>query len=332
VAIDTTPPTTSFSAPMGAVTQTQFDVSWTGGDSRIGSGLASYDVQVRDGYTGEWQDWLVRTQLTAARFQAQRGHAYFFRVYGRDRAGNRQGIPGTRKVLVQPVLNGSFDTGNFTEWSTSGLLYSAVVATTGPHNVSILAAKLGSEVYGPSLTPPGNVPAGCATMGQPITVPTLDQVRQPRLKFWYRVLTYDVMYSERLKSFVDTLDVRLLDEQGEPVAYLLRTGNPTSTYGELYDTGWRLADLDLAAHAGWSGWLSFSNCNGPQNGQPDNLLNTWSYVDSIEIYDSHRQYVPLLLKGGSAGPATLDQMSSQQHAEPAAATPDAPAGDADPIR
>ncbi len=324
IAIDTTPPVASFSGPTTPVTKTQFDVSWVGGDYRDGSGLANYDVQVRDGLTGAWQDWLVQTQVTSAQFEAQRSHRYFFRVYGRDRAGNRQASPGVLSVLVQPVLNGSFDTGNFTDWTVGGLLYSSVVATTGPANVSILAAKLGSEVYGPSLTPPGNVPPGCATLNQALTIPTLQQLKEPRLRLWYRVLTYDVMYSERLHAYVDTLDVKLLDAQGQPLAILLRAGNPTSKYGELYDTGWHSANLDLKPYAGMSVQLNFTNCNGPQNGQPDNLLNTWSYVDAIEIYDSSGLHLPLLSQGNATKAA----------AETTAADVASPTGpeDAEPLR
>ena len=320
VAIDRTAPGATFTGPAGTVTQTQFDVSWTGADTGSGSGLASYDVQVRDGYAGDWQSWLSQTRLTTVQFEGQRGHLYFFRVYGRDRAGNRQSAPGTWKVLVQPVHNGGFDTGNFTDWAASPAPYlSSVVATTGPGNVSTLAAKLGSEIYGPSTTPPGQVPTGCVTISQTVTIPSLQQLRQPRLRFWYRVLTYDVMYSERLQSYVDTLDATLTDAAGQPLAVLLRAGNPTNTFGELYDTGWRLADVDLKPYAGRSGRLSFANCNGPQNGRADNMLNTWSYVDSIEIYDSSWLYLPLLAKDNGTGAAGVDQVGQAEASEPAAA-------------
>lgn len=328
VAIDTTAPSVSFSGPQAPVTRTQFDVSWTGGDPREGSGLASYDVQVRDGYGAAWQDWLTNTKFTAARFSGQRGHTYFFRVFGRDVAGNRQQAPGMIKVLVQPVLNGSFDTGNFTDWTTSPMPFlSAVVPTTGPANVSTLSARLGSEEYGPSLPPTGNVPAGCVTISQTLSIPNLQQVQRPTLRFWYRVKTYDVMYSEHLKSFVDTLDVKFAQE-GAPAALLLRAGNPTNNWGTLYDTGWQIADVDLEAYAGTTGVLSFANCNGPQNGRPDNLLNTWSFVDSVEIIDRASLYLPLLtLDGGEAGAAAAPTTGSETETPP----PDLPT-DKEPIR
>ena len=67
--------------------------------------------------------------------------------------------------------------------------------TTRPSGTN-LAARLGSEDYGPSLTDPGSVPVGDATIMQTIRVPASSQMRHPTLVFWYRVLTYDVMYSE----------------------------------------------------------------------------------------------------------------------------------------
>lgn len=303
VRIDRIGPTARLTGPTDLVTQTMFDVSWTGADSPDGSGLVSYDVQVRDGLAGAWQNWLSDTRLTAARFQGQRSHQYVFRVYGRDAAGNRQDAPGTLKVLIQPVLNGTFDTGVFSDWTVGGPLVASVVATTGPGNVSTLAAKLGSDtLYGPSIEKPGNVPAGCAVMSQPITVPGPDQVQRPRLLLWYRILTYDVLYSKRLQDYGDFLDVKLMDGEGNLVARLLRAGNPTDMFGQLYDTGWQLGTFDLRAYAGWSGVLTIANCNGPEKA-PDNLFNTWSYVDNVQIVEDHALYLPLVSQETSTGAA-----------------------------
>lgn len=229
--------------------------------------------------------------------------------------GNRQVAPGNLSVLVQPVLNGGFDNPGVLppDWSrgVDDLLDTGVVGTTGPGSVSTLAAQLGSERYGPSLDPPGAVPAGCGSIHQQITIPSLEQVRHPTLRFWYRVLTYDVMYSDYLHSYVDTLDVKFV-EDGQPAAYLFRTGNPTSKYRQLYDTGWRIMDLDLEKYAGKHGELVFANCNGPQNGRPDNKYNTWSYVDSIQIIDRSTLFLATVRQAGGAAAAAAD-------AEPAAA-------------
>ena len=239
-----------------------------------------------------------------------------FRVFGRDRAGNHQVTPGTWKVFVQPVLDGGFDSGTFPpEWVTGGqkdALFSSVVATTGPSKVSTLAARLGSETYGPSVNPPGNVPVGCATMSQVITIPTREQMRAPRLRFSYRVLTYDVIYSERLKQYVDTLDVTLKDEQGQQISLLLRAGNPTNTYGQLYDTGWVLADLDLKAYAGRTVQLSFANCNGPLSSEGDNMLNTWSFVDGVQVYEPIPVYLPGIKRAAQAGVSAFAESENEE--------------------
>jgi hypothetical protein len=63
-----------------------FKVHWTGYDLG-GSGIRCYDVQYRDGI-GEWQDWMTCTTNTSAKFRAQYGHMYSFRVRATDNAGN----------------------------------------------------------------------------------------------------------------------------------------------------------------------------------------------------------------------------------------------------
>jgi len=62
-----------------------FTVSWFGSDAT--SGIASYDVQVRDG-GGLWWDWKTNTADSSATFSGTPGHTYCFRSRARDRAGN----------------------------------------------------------------------------------------------------------------------------------------------------------------------------------------------------------------------------------------------------
>ncbi len=297
-----------------------FTVTWSGYDPEPGSGLAGFDVQVRDGYNGQWYTWQSGTRATEAVFEGQRGHTYFFRISARDMAGNRQPFTETPVFAnIETVLNGSFDTGTFANWSTGGLLYKAVVPMIGPYGTNTLGARLGSEDYGPSLTDPGQVPVSSATISQTLRVPDLDQAPRPTLSFWYRVFTYDVMYSEWLKRYVDTFDVTLHDASGTEVALLLRDGNPTQTYGVLYDSGWKHALIDLTPYAGQTVQLVFSNHN-----RHDNLFNTWSYLDDVQVRDwpfSYRTYLsPIMGTGASTrtGPAS--------HISAAAAVTEVPPG------
>ena len=300
VAVDRTPPQAAFSRLSSIQSDPSIELNWSGEDAANGSGLVSYDVEVRDGYDAAWEDLLQETTLTTAHFDGQRGHTYFFQVFARDRAGNRQPYGGITRVLIQPVLNGGFDTLAFNDWNSSGNLRMAVVWTEGPDGQQTSAARLGSEEdYGPSLDPPGMVPTDSATISQVIAIPPISQVRRPALTFWYRVLTYDVMYSLNLRKYIDTFDVTLNTVDGQEIALLLRDGNPDSSkWGSLYDTGWKLARIDLRPYAGRTVQLSFANWN-----RHDNQYNTWSYVDEIRLIDLSRTFVPFTYKSDAGGAA-----------------------------
>ncbi len=88
--VDTLPPESSATSPAYASAPT-FVVSWSGDDAT--SGIASYDVQYRDG-SGSWANWLLETTATAASFTGQLGHTYYFQVQARDYAGNLEAYPG----------------------------------------------------------------------------------------------------------------------------------------------------------------------------------------------------------------------------------------------
>jgi uncharacterized repeat protein (TIGR01451 family) len=67
---------------------TSFSVTWAG--QGAWSGIATYDVQVRDGYEGGWSDWRTGTAATSDTFTGVHGHTYFFRTRARDLAGNEE--------------------------------------------------------------------------------------------------------------------------------------------------------------------------------------------------------------------------------------------------
>ena len=98
-------PTSSVAALPAVVPSATFLVRWSGRD-RSGTGIAGYDVQVKDG-DGPWADWLIRTQATSAFFTGQNGHTYRFRSRAIDNAGHIEAWPetcdATTTVLAQPM-------------------------------------------------------------------------------------------------------------------------------------------------------------------------------------------------------------------------------------
>ncbi|MBI5563926.1 MAG: PD40 domain-containing protein [Chloroflexi bacterium] len=87
---DLTPPTSTASSPAHAVAP-QFLVTWSGSDAT--SGVASYDIQYRDGALDQWIDWITSTTQTALQFNGQLGHTYYFQSRARDKAGNLEAYP-----------------------------------------------------------------------------------------------------------------------------------------------------------------------------------------------------------------------------------------------
>ena len=82
---DLTPPTSRAQSPEFATGP--FLVTWSGSDE--GSGIAAYNVQVRDGEDGAWADWLTdETDLSATYTAVETGHTYYFRSIAKDHAGN----------------------------------------------------------------------------------------------------------------------------------------------------------------------------------------------------------------------------------------------------
>jgi len=75
-------------------TNSKFNVEWECTDGIGGSGIASYDVQVKVG-AGTWTDWLTATASTSAEFTGANGATYYFQVRAKDKAGNVEGYPGS---------------------------------------------------------------------------------------------------------------------------------------------------------------------------------------------------------------------------------------------
>jgi len=80
-----------------------FFVSWRGSDAG-GSGLESYDIQVREGAGGTWTTWLddVDASVTQATYTgASAGQTLFFRSVARDALANVETPPGEGDTSTQ---------------------------------------------------------------------------------------------------------------------------------------------------------------------------------------------------------------------------------------
>jgi uncharacterized protein YkwD len=88
---DTVAPTSTVHTLPMTTTSPTFVLAWSGSDE--GSGISAYDVQVRDGADGTWQDWLMDTTETSATFVGRAGHTYYFRCRAYDLASNIEDWP-----------------------------------------------------------------------------------------------------------------------------------------------------------------------------------------------------------------------------------------------
>lgn len=86
ITVDSVAPSISLSSVSTYQSSLTFTVSWAGTDAT--SGIASYDVQSKDGTSGTWTDWQMATTETSASFIGQDSHTYSFRARARDNAGN----------------------------------------------------------------------------------------------------------------------------------------------------------------------------------------------------------------------------------------------------
>ena len=78
--------------PLPELSPAYFIVDWSGTDSGL-AGIMNYDVQVRDGIDGTWEDWLVETLGNYGFYHGLNGHAYYFRSIARDNTSNIEAWP-----------------------------------------------------------------------------------------------------------------------------------------------------------------------------------------------------------------------------------------------
>ncbi len=102
--IDTNPPAADISGLPPYEQSRNFEVRWTSDDGALGSGIASYDVEVQTD-AGPFASWLTDYAGDHATFQAGSDRSFCFRAAARDRAGsvgNPSGVACTRVDTTPP--------------------------------------------------------------------------------------------------------------------------------------------------------------------------------------------------------------------------------------
>lgn len=110
--VDTTAPTCWLNAPRYANSDTCL-VEWTAYDAD--SGVASYDVQVRNDNIGTWEDWLLGTVETSAVYTDVNVGTYTFRVRARDNAGNVGAYGCEDQTIVEDFYAGGLEVTQVTQ-------------------------------------------------------------------------------------------------------------------------------------------------------------------------------------------------------------------------
>lgn len=133
--IDRTPPETSMEIyPIyGDAPFRDFFVVWNGND--IISGVATYDVQVRDGLEGNWIDLFNTTEDNSTFFVGDDGHTYYFRSRAWDFAENLGEYLEENGQVFHTVQLCPVDPDTFEEDNTFSQAKNIVInASSQPHN------------------------------------------------------------------------------------------------------------------------------------------------------------------------------------------------------
>ncbi len=158
--------------PLPPYVTTTFTITWS--RHGVGSGIAAYQVQARDGYEGTWTDWLTGTREISATFSGAHGHTYFFRA--RNLSGHQPAFTDEEwgqaftTVLTQPapVLVTSRKVGM---WGVMPVLSGALSLPAEVISYTVLISNTGNLAAMAFVTDP--IPAGMTLVTQTLTA-TLD--------------------------------------------------------------------------------------------------------------------------------------------------------------
>jgi hypothetical protein len=205
-------PPTSTVRPLPETTSTlTFTVTWEGWDNQ--SGIWLYDVQSRDGASGEWADWQHSTTVTSSQFAGQQGHTYYFRARATDRVGNREAWPEEPQAYttLNPSATLAISVGTFFadenrngRWDdpitgTGSILFEEITLT----QVSLrLLDGTGNDVFTPIVTSPWVYTATMYYIGRPYHVWATSAGDA-----YMRVLPVTATWSTSGKVFTRTYDV-----------------------------------------------------------------------------------------------------------------------------
>ncbi len=133
--IDSGAPTSSVQA-LPPSSYFRFDVSWSGSDDPLGSGISHYDIYVASDQPTNFQRWLEATTETTATFIGSPETTYYFYSIATDNVGNREAVPTTfdifTTVAAQALVAGRgvfYHNAPNANFSSAGLANSAIDPT-----------------------------------------------------------------------------------------------------------------------------------------------------------------------------------------------------------
>ncbi len=161
------PPTSTVNLLPDLVHSTTFTATWQGWDSE--SGVWAYDVQVRDGAGGEWQDWLQMEPSTSGQFTGEDDHSYYFRCRAIDGVGHREDWPEQPQAHTTVALSKTLYfsvTTFFADDDQNGVFSPTSEVTLTQATLRLLDAS-GRDVISPTV---GHAFTATVKVGQPYTL------------------------------------------------------------------------------------------------------------------------------------------------------------------